>query len=375
MRTWFLILLAFLMVTVSACSNSAPKQQAVNADIPKICQDAKAKSTKPTSVKLLSSIYVGWMPNQYANETGVFKKWGDRCNVNISFAMATDYISSIEAYVAGQADGVTMTNMEALNMAAAAGVDTTAVVNGDTSHGNDAVISRTVTDICALKGKKAFLVQFSVSHYLLARGLQDKCAGMKDSDLNLVNMSDSDIGPAFLANRDMDTVVTWNPIVLNILDQEPKAKDIFNSSQIPGEIIDTFYVRTELLQAHPEVGVALAGAWYEIMGIMTSQDAAAKDKALKRMADASGDTLESYKKQLETTRMFWTPQEAVGFTKNPDLVRTMEFVRTFSFQQGLLGQNVKSADQIGIQFSDGNVKGDPKNIKLRFTSKYIEAVQ
>src|SRR3989344_3466578 len=250
-------LLIAVLVLAMACGGSgssatstpvAPtaKVQA-QLDVPQICVDAKAKGGAPVKVVLLSSIYVGWMPHQYMNESGILADWGKKCNVEFDFAMATDYISSIEAFVAGKADGVAMTNMEALNMAAAAGVDSTAVINGDTSHGNDAVISRTTQNLCDLKGQKAFLVELSVSHYLLARGLQDQCK-MGEADLTIVNMSDSDIGPAFLSSKDMGTVVTWNPIVLQILSQDSLAKNVFNSSNIRGEIIATFYVRTDLLQ-------------------------------------------------------------------------------------------------------------------------------
>ena len=313
------------------------------------------------------------MPNQYADESGIFAKWGDACNVGIDFAMATDYISSIEAYVAGKADGVTMTNMEALNFAGTAGIDTTAVVIGDFSDGNDAVLTRGL-GLCDLKGQKIFLVELSVSHYMLARGLQKECKGVTESDLRLINTSDSDIGPAFLADTSQKATVTWNPIKLQVLSQDSSVKSVFESSQIPGEISDIIFVRTEMLREHPEVGVAIAGAWYEVMTIMNSSGPE-RDQALTAMAQASGDTLDSYKKQLETTHMFWTPQFAVAFTSSSVLIQTMDLVRNFSFDHGLYGQGAKSADAVGIQFPGGTVLGDRNNIKLRFTTEYMAAIK
>ena len=43
---------------------------------------------------------------------------------------------------------------------------------------------------------------------------------------------------------------------------------MFDSSQIPGEIIDLLVINTKVLADNPALGKALVGAWYEIMGIM-----------------------------------------------------------------------------------------------------------
>src|SRR5262245_64315443 len=86
---------------------------------------------------LAVSIYAGWMPWYYAKDHSVIKKWADRYSISID-VVEMDYIPSIEAYVAGKADACVMTNMEALTMPAKAGIDTTAVIVGDYSNGNDA---------------------------------------------------------------------------------------------------------------------------------------------------------------------------------------------------------------------------------------------
>jgi NitT/TauT family transport system substrate-binding protein len=50
----------------------------------------------------------------------------------------------------------------------------------------------------------------------------------------------------------------------------------------------------------------------------------------------------------------------------------MDLVRTFSFDHALLGEGAKSADVVGIQFPDGRVLGDKKNVKMRFTAEFTE---
>ena len=89
------------------------------------------------------------------------------------------------------------------------------------------------------------------------------------------------------------------------------------------------------------------------------------------MAQAAGTTLVSYERQLEATRMFHDPAEAAAFARSAALPKTMDRVRRFSFEHGLLGPGADSADAIGIALPDGQVLGAPGNIKLRFDGDYM----
>ena len=116
------------------------------------------------------SIYVGWMPWHYADNEGI-KKWADKYDITIDVVQINDYIESINQYTAGQFDGCTMTNMDALTIPAAGGVDSTALIVGDFSNGNDGVVLKGADSLKDIKGQSVNLVELSVSHYLLARGL------------------------------------------------------------------------------------------------------------------------------------------------------------------------------------------------------------
>jgi NitT/TauT family transport system substrate-binding protein len=210
-------------------------------------------------------------------------------------------------------------------------------------------------------------VEFSVSHYLLARALAMN--GMSERDVTSVNTSDADIVAAFSA-PDVTTVVTWNP-QLGEVKAIPGATEVFNSSQIPGEIIDMMVVNTDVLKANPKFGMAMMGAWYETIGLMA--DESAKGTAARTaMAKASGTDLAGFEAQLKTTRMFYKPADAVAFTTSPDLIRTMDYIASFSFDHALLGTGAKSKDAVGIAFPGGKTLGDTKNIKLRFDPIYME---
>ena len=82
------------------------------------------------------------------------------------------------------------------------------------------------------------------------------------------------------------------------------------------------------------------------------------------MAKLSGTDLAGFEAQLKTTRMFYTPADALAFTTGPDLPKIMDLVRTFSFEHDLLGEGVKSKDAIGI--ATPAAASATNNIKLRF---------
>lgn len=327
-----------------------------------------AHAEERSSFSVCWSIYVGWMPWDYAAQQGIVKKWADKYGIEIEFTQINDYVESINQYTAGQFDGCVMTNMDMLTIPAAGGVDSTALIVGDYSNGNDGVIlkapAKTLADI---KGQKVNLVELSVSHYLLARGLDS--IGLKERDVKVVNTSDADMVAAY-GTEGVTAMVTWNPQLSEIL-RTPGATMVFDSSKIPGEIIDLMVVNSQVLKDNPALGKALVGAWYETIGLMAQNSDAGK-AARSAMAKASGTDLAGFDSQLKTTYMFYTPAETLTFMRSPDLVKTMDLVRNFSFEHGLLGEGAKSVDVIGIAFPGSKQLGASGNTKMRFDDSYVE---
>lgn len=321
------------------------------------------------------SVYAGWNPYFYMMKAGLLKKWGDKYGVDIKL-QRFDYAASLDSFVAKNIDACTMTNMEALDMPAASGIDTTALIVGDYSNGNDQVLVRGNLNFATLPSTRTMLVQKTVSEYLLERGMVMNGQGARLKSLQLINTSDSDIAQAFLNNKSNQAVVTWKPLVTQIVDGDPGVHPLFDSSKIPGEILDLLVIRTEVLDRKDGSGVrfakAMTGAWYEAMQRFAATGAL-HDQALKVSAQASGDSVASYKSQLQTTALFVTPQSAYGFVTGGDLKQKMNLVRQFCFEHGLLGKGAASADGIGILFPDLSVEGHADHIRLRFNPLYMKA--
>ncbi len=312
------------------------------------------------------SIYVGWDPYQYMAKSGLLRKWGDKYGVTIK-VQRFDYAPSIDAFTSKNVDACAMTNMEALDLPAASGVDTTAILIGDYSNGNDAVMARDGNTLKSLAGKKVLLVQKTVSEYLLERAFVKNNLESEVRKVKLVNTSDSSIVAAFMNDTSESAVVTWKPLVTQV--QKMKGVNtLFDSSRIPGEILDLLVVRSEVLNSPngKNFAKAITGAWYEMMSQMTS------DKVLSAIAAVSEDTLPSYKEQLSTTHMMYKADEAAAMADSAGLRDKMQLVRQFCFTHGLLGSGIKTPNDVAIKYPDGSVQGKADRVRFRFDDTYMK---
>ena len=332
------------------------------------CSGGEDEAAAPrTEFNVGWSIYAGWMPWPYAEQAGIVKKWGDKYGITIKFVQVNDYIESVNQYTAGKLDGVTVANMDALTIPAAGGKDTSAIILGDYSNGNDAVLLKGAYSVAGIKGRQVYLAELSVSHYLLARALEKNA--LKLTDVKTVNTSDADIAAAF-ASPDVTAAVAWNPQVTT-MKGIAGTNAVFTSADIPGEILDLMVVDTKVLKANPNLGKALAGIWFETMALMSRQDAEGA-AARAAMAKLSGTDPQAFEGQLTTTFLYTDAKAAVAAMASPDLVTTMTRVRDFSFAQGLFGQGARSADAVGMEFPGGKTLGDKAAITLRFDPTYMQ---
>jgi NitT/TauT family transport system substrate-binding protein len=316
--------------------------------------------------KIAWSVYTGYMPWPYAEHAGIIDKWAKKYGIKIEVTQINDYIEAINQYTGGKFDGVTSTIMDGLTLPAVGGIDTTVLIVCNYSKGNDGIVlkgkGKTMAD---LKGKKINLVQYSISHYML--DLAFKKHGVDPTDIKLQNISDADFIAAF-QTPDVDAVVAWNPAYVE-LKKLPDISVVFDSKEIPGDLVDGFLVNSKTLKENPELGKALTGAWFEAIEIIKGTDEKSA-AARKFMAELSGTTVESFNSQVETT-LFYDPAAAAAFARSPELVTAMDAIRTFTFDNALMGNDAKTKDAIGIALP-GKTLGDPANVKLRIDDSFMQ---
>ena len=155
-------------------------------------------------LKVGYSDWPGWTAWQVAIEKGWFKEAG----VDVKFEWF-DYSASMDAFAAGKLDAVTMTNGDALVTGSGGGKSVIVMVN-DFSNGNDMIVAKPgIKSIKDLKGKKVAVEIGLVDHLLLVNAL--KKAGLKESDVTLVNAKTNELPQVFTA-ADIAAIGVWQPV-------------------------------------------------------------------------------------------------------------------------------------------------------------------
>lgn len=332
-----------------------------------LCGPQAVAQERP-SFRIGWTVYAGNMPLGYAEDSGILAEWGDRFGMDLEAVMLTDYIEAQNQFTGRAIDGVVSITLDAVTIPATAGVDSTAVVMMNGSLGSDGIVmkgqGKTVDD---LEGSTINLVSFSGSHYMLSRALDMN--GLSERDVTVVNTSDADIATAY-QTQDVEAVATWKPHLDRILQNSPDSTLIFDSSRIPDEITDVLLVHTDTLEQYPNLGVAIAGAWYEVLAKL-EEGHPERDKVMAHMAEAAGTSVEDFEQQLSTV-VLYDRKEAADLVESQDFRTILDEITQFAFDKGLMGESAPGPDFIGMEFPDGTVVGNSNNVNLRFPSVYMQ---
>ncbi|MGH8478954.1 MAG: ABC transporter substrate-binding protein [Gammaproteobacteria bacterium] len=170
-------------------------------------------------------------------------------------------------------DGAALTLDETL-LLAQDGFGLGVVLVMDISHGGDAIVGRaemrTVRD---LLGRRVAVDTGTVAAYVLARALT--LNGLERSDVKVVHVDYSEHAAAFQAGR-VDAVVNGEPLRSELL--AAGASLLFDSTAIPGEIVDVLAIRSDYLAAHGAIVTGLLRGWFRAIDYLNAnpEDAAAQ---------------------------------------------------------------------------------------------------
>ncbi len=213
------------------------------------------------------------------------------------------------------------------------GMDPVILVVADESNGADVVMGRPeMRGLADLKGKRVAVEVSAVETYTLTRALQH--AGLGIADITPVYAPIDQHFQAFKSGS-VDAVVTFEPMRSRLL--AIGAVELFNSSQIPGEIVDVLVVRRDYLEAHPERVRELRRAWFAGLGDML-RDPARASKVLAPREQVSAAEFEA------SLRGLLFPDEAENRVllegNPPKLLAVAERLKGVMLAAGLLHKDI-----------------------------------
>jgi NitT/TauT family transport system substrate-binding protein len=161
----------------------------------------------------------------------------------------------------------------------------------DSSNGADAILAKPeIKTLQAIKGKRVGVESGALGGFILTRALEK--VNLMPKDVQIVSLGLSEHEQAF-KRRKVDAVVTSEPTGSKLL--ADGANLLFDSSQIPGEILDVLVVRDELLNKQPSAVQDLLDGYFYALNYLKEnpQDAA------RRIAPREGVTPQQFLKSLE----------------------------------------------------------------------------
>jgi NitT/TauT family transport system substrate-binding protein len=306
--------------------------------------------------------YVGWVPWEYAERAGIVKKWADFYGVQIEIVQYSDYSKSLALFSEGRIHGVTST---LIDLVTSVERDSTILIPGDYSYGNDGICSKSATTMRRLADEPVYLAELSVSHYLLERARE--LSGLSPHHPKIINTPDTQIEAVF-HRQDVEHVVTWNPHLQQICEGK-NTNLIFDSTKIPTEILDALVVDAETLQKHPALGDALLKIWFETIELIHQSGLEAR-RSHEMMASLLGVSLKQFESQLKKTNFFRCTADALQAVSGPRVKDSLGKIQTF-LQRNKPDSIGQRRQTIGYKIDD-EVFGDPATIRLRFNNKRLQ---
>ena len=280
-----------------------------------------------------------------------------------------DYDACMVLYASRGCDAVCITNMDSLNPSL--GRQSVAILPTSTSYGADAcIVAGDITEIGQLKGINVYGLAKSVSEYCFVRNIE--LNNESEKDYKFTNM---DPAAAALAmqqgQKGYQAIMVWNPFVLETLNKRKDARVLFDSTGIPGEIIDmVIMAQTSLDKPGGErFAAAVIEAFYRINEMLADPDPELANDTLIAIGEKFSHLgLKDMRKVMRQTQFYKTPEDGKNLVVSDKLPKIMETVVGFSVSHDIVDQSPTIAYGSKDRAPDANLRFDPTYIE-----KYVES--
>ncbi len=266
--------------------------------------------------------WAGSEPLFLAREQGLFPP------EHLRLVEYVDSADMIRAFRNGALDAAALSLEEALRLDAL-GLEPQVVLVLDSSHGADCVVARPeVKTLAGLAGRRVAMENMALGLYMLGRALER--GGLQRDDVQRVPTK-LDFHLEVYRRGEVDAVVTFEPNCQQLVDEG--AHVLFDSSHIPGEILDVLIVRKTYLEAHPRRLDVLLRGWFAAL----DYNAAHPEEAARTMAPRLGLEPGQLRKALEGVRLLDARAQREPLTGTPPpLLGTIQRLRAVLVEDGLL---------------------------------------
>jgi len=243
-----------------------------------------SETPKPV-FRVATNVWPGYEPFFLARSLGMFEKSPIRL---VEMPSASQVAHSLRN---GTVEAAALTLDETLTLIQDGDVDLRVVLVTDISNGADVLLGHAdIANIQELRGKRVGVENTATGAVVLDAVLQ--AAQLKASEITLVPITVNDHLAAWQNNM-VDALVTFEPVRSVIL--KSGAVDLFNSSQIPGRIMDVLVVRADSIERNSSALKQLVKGYFSACDYLIRYP----EDAAMRMAPRLGTEVQQVMPQFE----------------------------------------------------------------------------
>jgi NitT/TauT family transport system substrate-binding protein len=217
-----------------------------------------------------TNIWPGYEPGYLAESEGLYQS----APVSMrQFASATEVLRAFR----NQLIDVAALTLDEVFQLAQYDDDVAVILVCDISDGADVIMARPeIKTINDLSGKRIAAEGTALGAFVVARALE-----VHDVDPQTVSVKSITVDESLVAyqNNEIDAVVTFEPFRTKLLNAG--AVEIFNSKEIPNEIVDVLVARKSAINEHPALFRDFLGGWLAAVDLIHT----APEKAFPVIAD------------------------------------------------------------------------------------------
>lgn len=230
------------------------------------------------------------------------------------------------------------------------GVDLKVVLLFDYSAGGDGIVgSSGIERVTDLRGKRVSAELGAITHFVLLAAL--KAAGLKESDVEIVNLSVPEGVEAFKSGK-VHAATVWDPH-LSRLAAMPGARKLFTSKDIPGQVIDVLIVQRDIAESRPHDVEALLRGWERSLRMWREKPEEHETLMASQMPGRTRASLHEDFQGLELLDLATNARLFEDRANEPSAQRSFEETRAFMQQAKLFERPPRmAADLLDRRFVD-----------------------
>lgn len=290
-----------------------------------------SEPNKAQALRIGTNLWPGYEPLYLAREKGYFE------SEKIRLIEYTSASQVIKAYKNGLLDAAAVTLDEAIALLAS-GEQPRIVLVMDISNGADVMLGQpSVKTIADIKGKRVGVEHTALGAYFINRVIEK--SAIDKSDITVVPLTVNQHERAFV-NKKIDAVLTFEPVRTKLLNEG--ANILFDSSQIPGEIVDVLIVDAVKMPDFKEQIKHLENGWFRALDDVNGKE----DKTItllgSRMKISSEEVLSAYEGMILPSKKMNDSLIYAGMELEPGLLNSTRRLSQVMYENKLISSQVKT---------------------------------